>query len=363
MADVVFAGVSKRFGSAAPVLSGLELTVHDGEFMVLVGPSGCGKTTTLRLLAGLDQVSEGRILIGGRDVTALPAAQRDVAMVFQSYALYPQMTVAQNMGFALRVAGRPAAEVRDAVRRVAAALQLEDLLERKPGQLSGGQRQRVAIGRAIVREPAVFLFDEPLSNLDAALRQQTRIELARLHERLAATVIYVTHDQVEAMTLGQRIAIFHQGRVDQVGTPLELYRAPVNRFVASFLGTPPINLLSGTVGGGGFELAGGGVLPAPHLGPDLAQRVRSIGVRPEHLRLVAPGERVGLPGRLELIEHLGDSSIAYVDRGPGEPAIALKLDAGACRGLERHQPVCLSCLPEHVLPFDEQGWNLSRPAV
>src|SRR6478609_4188168 len=243
MAELQLQGLRRTYPNGVTAVDGIDLTVADGEFMVLVGPSGCGKSTTPRMIAGLEELSAGRMLIGGRDVTDLPPAERGVAMVFQSYALYPHMTVAENMGFALRIAGRPRAEIDAAVRRAAAALQLEKLLDRKPRALSGGQRQRVAIGRAIVREPGVFLFDEPLSNLDASLRTQMRLEMARLHERLKATIVYVTHDQVEAMTLGDRIAVFNAGRIEQVGTPAQVYREPVNRFVARFLGSPQMNFM------------------------------------------------------------------------------------------------------------------------
>ena len=236
MAELQIRGMRKRFGEVE-VLHGIDLDVRDGEFMVFVGPSGCGKSTLLRLIAGLEDASEGDILIGGRSVAQADAANRGVAMVFQSYALYPHMTVAENMGFALKMAGESKAEVAAQVGRVAEILQITPLLDRKPKALSGGQRQRVAIGRAIVRRPQVFLFDEPLSNLDAALRVQMRIELARLHQELGTTMVYVTHDQVEAMTLGQRIAVFNGGRLEQVGAPLELFERPGNRFVAGFLGS------------------------------------------------------------------------------------------------------------------------------
>ncbi|HEY9024339.1 MAG TPA: ATP-binding cassette domain-containing protein, partial [Burkholderiaceae bacterium] len=230
MSELQLQGLRRTYANGVTAVDGIDLTVHDGEFMVLVGPSGCGKSTTLRMIAGLEEMSAGRMLIGGVDVTDVPPAERGVAMVFQSYALYPHMTVAENMGFALRISGRPRREVDDAVRRAAASLQLEALLDRKPRALSGGQRQRVAIGRAIVREPKVFLFDEPLSNLDASLRTQMRLEMARLHERLGATIVYVTHDQVEAMTLGDRIAVMKDGVVQQFGTPDDIYSRPATRF-------------------------------------------------------------------------------------------------------------------------------------
>ena len=235
-------GVEKQFGDVKTI-KGIDLSIARGQFTVFVGPSGCGKSTLLRLIAGLETLSAGSIHLDGRDITRLPSAQRDLAMVFQSYALYPHMTVAENMGFALKLARRSKAEVAAAVGRAAEILQISALLDRKPKALSGGQRQRVAIGRAIVREPKIFLFDEPLSNLDAALRVQMRTELARLHRELGTTMIYVTHDQVEAMTLGQRIAVFNAGRIAQVGEPMALYDRPANLFVAGFLGSPKMNLV------------------------------------------------------------------------------------------------------------------------
>ena len=241
MARIELKGVGKSYGEHQ-VIPGLDLTIEEGEFMVFVGPSGCGKSTMLRMLAGLETISTGELCFDGQRVNDIPSADRGAAMVFQSYALYPHMTVAENMGFALRMSGRSKTERNAAVAEVAEKLQLTPLLERYPKQLSGGQRQRVAIGRAIVRRPRVFLFDEPLSNLDAALRVQMRIELARLHEQLRTTMVYVTHDQTEAMTLGNRIAVFNQGRMEQVGAPMDLYRHPANRFVAEFLGSPKINM-------------------------------------------------------------------------------------------------------------------------
>ncbi len=321
MADLEIRGVRKRF-AATPVLHGIDLQVRDGEFMVFVGPSGCGKSTMLRLIAGLEDTSDGDILIGGRSVTALAAADRGVAMVFQSYALYPHMTVAENLGFALKMSGMPKAEVAAQVGRVAEVLQITALLDRKPKALSGGQRQRVAIGRAIVRRPQVFLFDEPLSNLDAALRVQMRIELARLHQELGTTMVYVTHDQVEAMTLGQRIAVFNAGRLEQVGAPLELFGKPGNRFVAGFLGSPRMNFLEAqAIGRHGAQTrlrTGGGEL-------NVAQAVQGacvLGVRPEDLRIVPAGE--GLAARVDLVEHLGDLVIAYATLVGSAESLAIK---------------------------------------
>ena len=306
MAEVLLRGVRKRYGTGAEVLKGIDLDIPAGEFTVFVGPSGCGKSTLLRLIAGLEELDQGQIHIGGRSVGALDASERGVAMVFQSYALYPHMTVEQNMGFALKMAGQPKATVRERVGQVAEILRIGHLLQRKPRELSGGQRQRVAIGRAIVRRPAVFLFDEPLSNLDSALRVQMRLELARLHRELGTTMVYVTHDQVEAMTLGDRIAVFNGGQVEQVGTPLELFERPASRFVAGFLGTPTMNFLpvSSDQDRDARRLVQAGVsLPAQVRG-DAARGPLTLGVRASHLTLVAPGE--GLPARIELLEHLGD---------------------------------------------------------
>jgi ABC-type sugar transport system ATPase subunit len=305
MAGLSLLGVRKSFERTA-VLHGIDLDVADGEFVAFVGPSGCGKSTLLRLIAGLDEVSGGTIAIDGEVVNDVPPARRGIAMVFQSYALYPHMTVAENMGYALRLAGTPAAERAERVRAAAAALRLEALLERKPRQLSGGQRQRVAIGRAIVREPRIFLFDEPLSNLDAALRVEMRGEIARLKARLGTTMIYVTHDQVEAMTLADRIVVLQAGRVEQVGSPLELYRAPANRFVAGFIGSPRMNLLPATREGEAVRVAGR-TIP----GLAAAGEVAELGLRPEDLTLASPPDGL-LAGETLIVEHLGSDVFAQV---------------------------------------------------
>jgi multiple sugar transport system ATP-binding protein len=316
MADVVFRNVRKSFDGNL-VLDDLDLEIADGEFVVLVGPSGCGKSTALRLLAGLEELSGGEVLIGGRVVNDLPPKDRDIAMVFQSYALYPHMSVRENMAFGLRIRKMPAAEIDRRVKEAAAVLGIAELLERKPRELSGGQRQRVALGRAIVRDPAVFLFDEPLSNLDAKLRVQMRAELSKLQKRLGTTTVYVTHDQVEAMTMGDRIAILHDGRLQQVGSPLEVYSEPANSFVATFIGTPPMNLLRGRVGAGG-RVAGDGfelTLPAA-----LAARAGApgrevvIGLRPEHLRHPAEagaGPTAPLAVAVEVVELLGHQAVVH----------------------------------------------------
>ena len=284
------------------IVHGIDLDIEDGEFVVFVGPSGCGKSTLLKMIAGLEEISSGDIRIGGRSVRGVPPAKRGIAMVFQSYALYPHMRVYDNIAFGLKIAGLGKPEIDKRVCDAARILQLENLLDRYPRQLSGGQRQRVAIGRAIAREPKVLLFDEPLSNLDAALRGQTRIEIGRLHQALKSTIIYVTHDQVEAMTLADRIVLLNEGRIEQVGTPLELYENPANLFVARFLGSPGINLV-----------------PAESLG---RSGTGTIGIRPEHVRLVTDANGAIASGSVELIEHLGDTSLVHVRVSSGERIIA-----------------------------------------
>ena len=308
-------GVGKSFGDVR-VVQELDLTVQQGEFVVLLGESGCGKSTTLRMIAGLEEVSEGRIFINGKDVTHVAPMARDIAMVFQNYALYPHMDVAQNMSFALDLAGTPKAEITRRVADAAKILNITQLLQRKPKELSGGQRQRVAIGRSIVREPSVFLFDEPLSNLDAKLRGHMRTELALLHERLGKTTIYVTHDQVEAMTLASRIVIFDKGRIQQVGTPSQVFNQPANLFVAAFIGMPSMNLLEGTVQaeGGRTTLKGAGFdLPLPSVPGLPAQLV--AGLRPQSLHLAenvsGHSHRVqgGLQLQVDFVEYLGTESV------------------------------------------------------
>ena len=306
MGQVSLRGIRKSYGKV-DVIKGIDLEVQDGEFMVFVGPSGCGKSTVLRMIAGLESVTGGDLLIDGARANDLRPADRGAAMVFQSYALYPHMTVADNMGFALKMAGVPRDKREQQVGNAATILRITELLARYPKELSGGQRQRVAIGRAIVRKPKVFLFDEPLSNLDAALRVNMRIELSRLHKELGTTMIYVTHDQVEAMTLGNRIAVFNKGIVEQLGAPMEMYNRPANEFVATFIGAPRINLVPRPPASGASgahqslwnSLAG--------QAPASAQRV---GLRPEHLHLAGAGQ--GIPASVVLAEHLGDSSIIHL---------------------------------------------------
>jgi multiple sugar transport system ATP-binding protein len=311
MSSVTFEAITKRY-EHQDIIKGVDLQIRDGEFMVFVGPSGCGKSTLLRLVAGLEEVSSGELRIGDQVANDIPAARRGVAMVFQSYALYPHMTVAENMGFSLRMAGLAKAQIRDQVARAAEILQITDLLGRMPKALSGGQRQRVAIGRAIVRKPGVFLFDEPLSNLDAGLRVQMRLELAKLHRELATTMIYVTHDQTEAMTLGDRIAVINGGRIEQTGRPMELYQRPANRFVAQFLGSPRMNLLPASPGPDGRLILAGQAqwtVPLPESVNPAA--CAEVGIRPECLRQADPGTPGGWTLQVDLVERLGDSTLLY----------------------------------------------------
>ena len=291
--------------------------------MVLVGPSGCGKTTSLRMIAGLEEITEGDLRIGDRVVNNVPPKDRDIAMVFQSYALYPHMTVRDNLAFGLKLRKTPKDEIERRVKEAAGMLSLEPLLNRKPRELSGGQRQRVALGRAIVREPAVFLMDEPLSNLDAKLRVETRANIARLHQRLKVTTVYVTHDQVEAMTMGQRIAVMSEARLQQVGTPQSLYDEPLNRFVAGFIGSPSMNFLPVTATGSGDDvtLTGPGLsiaLPSRLQGPGAAARARSLGIRPEHLDMVATGPSGTLQGKADVVEYLGNEELIHVSAGDAD---------------------------------------------
>jgi multiple sugar transport system ATP-binding protein len=320
MATVTFEHVTKKYGDVLAV-DDVQLAINDGEFMVLVGPSGCGKTTCLRMIAGLEEISTGQLKIGDRVVNDVPPKDRDIAMVFQSYALYPHMTVRDNMAFGLKLRKLPKADIEKRVNEAAAILSLEKLLDRKPKELSGGQRQRVALGRAIVREPAVFLMDEPLSNLDAKLRVQTRAEIARLHQRMGTTFVYVTHDQVEAMTMGTRIAVMSEGLLQQVGTPQVLYDQPANRFVAGFIGSPSMNFIDVTFdsSGGTPKLTGPGgwsaTLPqrfAQSVGATSGRKLVA-GFRPEHLELdPIEGDTVTFPGRADVVEYLGNEELLHV---------------------------------------------------
>ncbi|MGJ8586099.1 MAG: ABC transporter ATP-binding protein [Marinosulfonomonas sp.] len=314
MADLTISNLGKSYGDVR-VLKDITFDIADGEFVIFVGPSGCGKSTLLRMIAGLEDISDGKLSIGGRVVNNVAAKDRDVAMVFQNYALYPHMTVAQNLGFSLRLQKAPKHVISEAVKEAANVLGLEALLDRYPRQLSGGQRQRVAMGRAIVRDPQVFLFDEPLSNLDAQLRVQMRAEIKELHQRLKTTIIYVTHDQVEAMTMADRIVVMRGGTIEQIGTPLELFDTPANKFVASFIGSPSMNLSDGQTVDSGFQIGDGTVFPLSHV-PDGAA---TLGVRPEHILLDSES---GVEAEVVVIEPLGSETLAHLRIG-GEVFIAV----------------------------------------
>ena len=355
MSDVTLNGVKKSFGGLE-VIKGADLAIRGGEFIVFVGPSGCGKSTLLRMIAGLEEITSGTLAIGGREVNDVDPAQRGIAMVFQSYALYPHMTVRQNMGFALRFAGVPKAEIEKQVAEAARILELEPLLDRKPRQLSGGQRQRVAIGRAIVRHPKVFLFDEPLSNLDAELRVHMRIEIARLHKELNATIIYVTHDQVEAMTLADRIVVLRAGKIEQVGTPLDLYDDPDNLFVAGFIGAPKINMLKGAVestgAGVGVRLPdhGGHVVALPQISAPPASGTKvTLGIRPEHF---GEAGSAALDLTVELVEYLGAETFAYARHG-GSHVVTVAM--AERRGSSAGQKLSARFDPASALLFDANG--------
>ena len=361
MAAVTLDALEKKYANGFHAVRGVSLEIAAGEFLVLVGPSGCGKSTTLRMVAGLEEISGGTVRIGGRVVNDVAPGDRDIAMVFQNYALYPHLSVGDNMAFGLRMRGTPAAEIDRRVAAAAESLSIGHLLARRPRELSGGQRQRVALGRAIVRDPKVFLFDEPLSNLDAKLRVQMRAEIARLHRRLGATVIYVTHDQVEAMTLGQRIVLMNHGVVQQVDAPLEIYRRPANRFVASFIGSPTMNFLPGAVADGAFHVAGCG-LRLPLGAPVAPAGPAVLGIRPEDFRMATAGD--GIPFAtvtLDIAEHLGHETLAHfalpgaelgttwIARLPGDSPV----EAGARVALEV-QPDAL-----HLFATDDEERRLN----
>ncbi len=320
--------VTKSYGQVE-VLHRVDIAVEEGEFLVLVGPSGCGKSTTLRMLAGLEPVDAGRIHIGDVDVTDVPPKHRDIAMVFQSYALYPHMTVAENIGFHLKVKRVPKAERRERVAQAAAVLDLQDYLDRKPGQLSGGQRQRVAMGRAIVREPKVFLMDEPLSNLDAKLRVQTRTQIAALQRRLGVTTVYVTHDQVEAMTMGDRVAVLDQGILQQCATPRELYTEPVNRFVAGFIGSPAMNLLDATLGPDGVTIGLHTIPVTPAQRAAATNEHVTVGIRPDALAI---GPTHGVQVTVDVVEELGSEAYVYCHTDDGRSLVARTMGLSGVSG-------------------------------
>jgi multiple sugar transport system ATP-binding protein len=356
MSHIQLKGVRKVFGRHQ-VIRGIDLEIEAGELCVLLGPSGCGKSTLLRLIAGLEEVSAGSIRIGDLDVTGLPPKGRNVAMVFQSYALYPHMTAFENMAFGLRLSGVNRGERENRVRDVARALHIDQMLDRRPAQLSGGQRQRVAIGRAIVREPKVFLFDEPLSNLDAELRARMRLELARLHQRLGTTMVYVTHDQVEAMTLAQRMVVMEGGRLVQAGTPLELYERPVNRFVSGFIGSPRMNEMEGHLveimpGKVTVALAGGILLQvAADAGRANVGESVTLGIRPEHLSL--DSQDVAIPATAVVVEHLGDHQLVYVEWHEDQDPLTVRVPPGHAPAIGARVRVGLDTSSCHL--FDSAG--------
>ncbi|MFP8966442.1 ABC transporter ATP-binding protein [Pokkaliibacter sp. CJK22405] len=361
MANVQLKNLKKRFKDVG-VLHGIDLDIKDGEFVVLVGESGCGKSTLLRLLAGLEDISEGSLLIDGEEVNHQSPAERGIAMVFQSYALYPHMSVYKNMAFGLKIAGASKDAIREKVVEAARKLKIDHLLERLPRELSGGQRQRVAIGRAIVRDPKVFLFDEPLSNLDASLRVQTRVELGKLHQELSATIIYVTHDQVEAMTLGDKIVVMNEGRIEQCGQPLELYHHPRTRFVAEFIGSPRMNMLPAKVESATTEqvqvvLADGTLATVAVKGDSLkAGQSVSLGIRPEHLRL-SETATTHFSCAVTLLEELGELSYVYLEAAEGMELIA-KIDGHI--PLSVGSKLMLGFEPAQAHLFTEDGLALPR---
>src|SRR5437764_2873411 len=367
MAEILIKHLVKTFGKVEAVKD-VSLQVADSEFLVLLGPSGCGKSTILRVVAGLEDADSGEIVVGGRLVNFIDPVKRNVAMVFQNYALYPHMTVYKNIAFPLEMAKRPKDEVEPAVRRAAGILGLQDLLQRLPQQLSGGQRQRVALARAIVGEPQAFLMDEPLSNLDAQLRIQTRLELIQLHARLGITTMYVTHDQVEAMTMGHQIAVMRDGVLQQLGTPQDVYRRPANVFVATFLGAPPMNLIDGAlepVAGGGWRFRGQDVdvglssdlLSVPELEHEASGNVR-LGLRPEHIRIAAPGQDGGVPGRVQVLEPVGSDLYLTVETGSGTVQVRTDPDSP----LQQGENVSLLFDAGRVHVFGGDGHNLRRDA-
>lgn len=354
MANVTIRDIRKSFGSVS-IIKGVDIDIQDGEFVILVGPSGCGKSTLLRMIAGLEDITSGDIRIGPRIVNDVPPKDRDIAMVFQSYALYPHMTVAENMAFSLKLKGASQADRKKRVSEAASSLGLTPLLDRYPRQLSGGQRQRVAMGRAIVRDPQVFLFDEPLSNLDAKLRVAMRAEIKELHQRLKTTTIYVTHDQIEAMTMADKIVVMHDGIVEQIGAPLELYDRPANRFVAGFIGSPAMNFMDGQLGEAGFILPSGATLP---LGspPNLPSGAKlTYGIRPEHLQLAPAGTPGAIPATVSVIEPTGSDTTLIVRAEGGNLTAVLRERAA----LKPGEIVALKPTAHQAHLFDEQGKRIA----
>jgi multiple sugar transport system ATP-binding protein len=359
VASVTFEKAQRWYpGADSPAVPGIDLEIRDGEFVVLVGPSGCGKSTTLRMLAGLEEVTDGKIFIGDRDVTKMPPKDRDIAMVFQNYALYPHMSVADNMGFSLKMAKVPAEERKKRVAEAARILGLEEYLERKPKALSGGQRQRVAMGRAIVRSPQVFCMDEPLSNLDAKMRVQTRTDIAKLQQDLGVTTVYVTHDQVEAMTMGDRVAVMSKGYLQQVDTPLNLYNRPNNLFVAGFIGSPQMNLIEAKAVDGQASIGNYKVPVDPEASKKMKGNV-TVGVRPENWRVVGDGDG-GLPIKILVVEELGADSYVYgTSDVEGVPSTVIVRVSGQTHP-QKGDVMHLTTDPEHVHVFDtESGERLS----
>jgi len=359
MADISLSNVKKSYGDNE-VIHGVSVDIADGEFVVIVGPSGCGKSTLLRMIAGLEVITEGEIAIGGRVVNRLEPKDRDIAMVFQNYALYPHMTVYDNMAYGLKIAGKPKAEIERRVGEAAQILELQDLLRRRPRELSGGQRQRVAMGRAIVRQPAAFLFDEPLSNLDAKLRVQMRLEIKRLQRRLGTTSVYVTHDQVEAMTMADRLIVMNAGHAEQVDTPMAVYRRPASLFVAGFIGSPAMNFLAAEIAtdGASAALPGGGRLQLPGAGlPRLAGRQVTLGVRPEHLHPAGDGA-AAFRAEVQLVETLGADTLAHGTLAGNGESLTVRLPGSA--KLSEGQSLTLAADPGELHFFDaESGQRLA----
>ena len=354
MAEVLMKSVKKSFGKLE-VVHGVDCHMKDGEFIVIVGPSGCGKSTVLRMIAGLERITAGEISIGGRVVNNLEPAERDIAMVFQNYALYPHMSVYKNMAYGLKIRRMPKVEIEERVQKAAKILELSEFLNRKPRQLSGGQRQRVAMGRAIVREPKVFLFDEPLSNLDAKLRVQMRLEIRRLQKRLGITSVYVTHDQVEAMTLGHRLLVMNDGNMEQIGTPIDLYDQPKTIFVAGFIGSPSMNFLTAGIStdGTAVELSGGESLPLADGISKYGGREVTLGLRPEHIIVTEKDGHINF--KVEMVEELGADSLVHGYFGPENTILAIRVP-GTMK-IEADMNLQLTCEPQNLHLFDPESGN------